>query len=217
MTAARHIDVLLDDQALAALQAYLAGKGYAATLALRELTLTIPAEGVLETLTFLRDDPQTQFKMLIDLTAVDWLGTRPQNQRFDVVYHLLSTTLNQRLRVTVPAGEGQQVPTATGVYAAANWYEREVWDMFGIPFSDHPDLRRILTDYDFAGHPLRKDFPLEGFVEVYYDAAQQRVAYKPVDLPQEFRHFDQQSPWRGMTGNAPLADEDRPFQAEEFK
>ncbi|HEX2858909.1 MAG TPA: NADH-quinone oxidoreductase subunit C [Alphaproteobacteria bacterium] len=213
----RHIDVMLDEKALAALCAHLKTNYGPATMAVREVTLTVPADKIATTLLALRDDPACQFGMIIDITAVDWLGTRPASERFDVVYHLLSTSFNQRLRVKCVAGEGQQIPTAVNVYAAANWYEREVWDMFGIPFAGHPDLRRLLTDYGFEGHPLRKDFPLEGHVEVYYDAEQQRVAYKPVDLPQGFRHFDKLSPWGGMTGNAGLAETDKPFSPEEFK
>ena len=204
--ATRHIDVLLDIPALEGMRARLAGMfSGSVTLANNEVTLTVDADKIATTLQMLRDDSRAQFTMLIDVTAVDWLGTRPADKRFDVVYHLLSVPFNQRLRVKCVAGEGQQVPTATNVFAAAGWYEREVWDMFGIPFAGHPDLRRLLTDYGFEGH-----------VEVYYDAEQQRVAYKPVDLPQDFRHFDRTSPWDGMTGNAKLAEADKPFSNEEF-
>jgi NADH-quinone oxidoreductase subunit C len=217
----RHIDVLLDVKALEGMRNRLASMFTGTvTLANNEVTLTVDADKIATTLQMLRDDARAQFAMLIDITAVDWLGQRPTEQRFDIVYHLLSIAFNQRLRVKCVAGEGQQVPTATGVFAAANWYERETWDMFGIPFAGHPDLRRLLTDYGFEGHPLRKDFPLEGHVEVYYDAEQKRVAYKPVDLPQEFRHFDRQSPWEAMTGNAKLAEApglvSAPFSNEEF-
>jgi NADH-quinone oxidoreductase subunit C len=217
-SAARHIDVLLDTKALEGMRGRLASMfSGSVTLANNEVTLTVDVDKIATTLQMLRDDARAKFGMLIDITAIDWLGKRPAGQRFDVVYHLLSIAFNQRLRVKCSVGEGVQVPTATGVFAAANWYEREVWDMFGIPFAGHPDLRRLLTDYGFEGHPLRKDFPLEGHVEVYYDAEQKRVAYKPVDLPQEFRHFDRQSPWEAMTGNANLAEADKPFSNEEFK
>lgn len=179
----------------------------------RELTVRCRKANVCHFLRFLRDHKQTQFKTLVDITGVDW----PQREkRFDVVYHLLSLSKNMRLRVKVQVAEEDSVPSVTGIYSAANWYERETYDMFGIHFEDHPDLRRLLTDYGFDGHPLRKDFPLEGHVEVYYDKDEQRVAYKPVDLPQEFRHFDRQSDWRGVTGNSYLAEEDNVFDADEF-
>ena len=145
-------------------------------------------------LTFLRDDSNCQFKVLVDLTAVDY----PEREdRFELVYILLSLSQNQRIKVKLTVGEDVAVPTASEVFSAANWYERETWDMYGIYFSDHPDLRRILTDYGFEGHPLRKDFPLTGFVEVRYDEDEKRVVYEPVKLTQEFRRFDFLSPWEG--------------------
>ena len=161
---------------------------------LDELAVIANASGIAKLLTFLRDDAACQFAVLIDITAVDW-PERPA--RFDVVYNLLSLTHNQRIRVKIATGQSDPVPSITTVYSAAGWYEREVWDMYGILFSGHPDLRRILTDYGFEGHPLRKDFPLTGFVEVRYDDIEKRVVYDPVQLTQEFRHFDFMSPWEG--------------------
>ena len=164
------------------------------TVARGELTVEIAADRIVKVLTFLRDDGNCQFAQLIDITAVDW----PQREkRFDVVYHLLSLKLNQRIRVKLQADEENPVASVTGVFSSAGWYEREVWDMFGVMFSGHPDLRRILSDYGFEGHPLRKDFPLTGYVEVRYDTAQKRVVYEPVQLTQEFRRFDFLSPWEG--------------------
>jgi NADH-quinone oxidoreductase subunit C len=145
--------------------------------------------------TFLRDDAKCQFTMLVDICGVDY-PDRPE--RFDVVYNLLSLKLNQRIRVKVTTDEDNAVPSVTSVYSAAGWFEREAWDLFGIYFADHPDLRRLLTDYGFEGHPLRKDFPLTGYVEVRYDEDQKRVVYEPVRLKQEFRSFDFVSPWEGM-------------------
>ena len=160
-----------------------------------ELTCRIKREDVVRVLGFLRDDPKCRFNLLCDLCGVDY-PDRPQ--RFEVVYNLLSMSLNQRIRVTLETGEEQPVPSVTGLYSCAGWWEREAWDLFGIFFSDNPDLRRILTDYGFDGHPLRKDFPLTGFVEVKYDEDQKRVVYEPVRLKQEFRSFDFISPWEGM-------------------
>ena len=160
-----------------------------------QATLHAGRDGLLELLTWLRDDSDCLFRMLIDVTAVDW----PQREeRFDVVYNLLSLRHNMRLRIKVPAGEETPVPSVTGIWSAALWLEREVWDMYGIYFSGHPDLRRILTDYGFEGHPLRKDFPLTGFKEVRYSEEEKRVVYEPVKLTQEFRRFDFMSPWEGM-------------------
>ncbi len=145
-------------------------------------------------LTFLRDDSNCLFKVLLDICGVDY----PEREnRFEVVYHLLSMRLNQRIRVKVECGESDIIPSVSGVFSSANWYERETWDFFGIMFSDHPDLRRLLTDYGFDGHPLRKDFPLTGYVEVRYDEEQKRVVYEPVKLTQAFRSFDFMSPWEG--------------------
>ena len=160
-----------------------------------ELVVSARADSIVKLLVFLRDDQNCQFKQLMDLTAVD----HPDREaRFDVVYNLLSLKHNQRVRIKTTAEEGAPVPSATSVFNSANWFEREVWDLFGIFFSDHPDLRRIMTDYGFEGHPLRKDFPLTGYVEVRYDADQKRVVYEPVKLTQEYRSFDFMSPWEGM-------------------
>ncbi len=160
-----------------------------------EMTVVVPAEEIVAVLKRLRDDPQCLFKQLVELTAVDYPA---REARFDVVYHLLSLRHNQRLRVTIEIGEETLVPSVTGVFSSAIWFEREAWDMYGVVFSDHPDLRRILTDYGFEGHPLRKDFPLTGHVEVRYDEERKRVVYEPVSLVQEFRSFDFESPWEGM-------------------
>ena len=159
-----------------------------------ELTVTAKAAEIVEVATFLRDDPACQFISIIDISAVDWPS---REQRFDVVYHLLSPRLNQRIRVKVPTDEVTPVPSLVGVFAGANWYERETFDLYGVLFTGHPDMRRILTDYGFEGHPLRKDFPLTGFVEVRYDDEQKRVVYEKVRLAQESRTFDFLSPWEG--------------------
>ena len=160
-----------------------------------ELTMTIDHLAIVRVLTYLRDSEQLQFSQLIDLCGVDYLGRDP---RFEVVYHLLSLVHNRRIRLKVEIEEDVSLPSVTSVYSSANWWEREVFDLFGIPFEDHPDLRRILTDYDFEGYPLRKDFPLTGYGEVRYDSEQKRVIYEPVNLPQAFRTFDFESPWVGM-------------------
>lgn len=220
MVTTPHLDTFLNQEALSAQSALLCARFpyLKAKTATRELTLVTPVEKVPEVLKFLRDDASCKYTQLIAICGVDYLGyPTPQPERFAVVYHLLSLEHNQRIRVTTFVKEAQAVPTSVELFPSANWYERETYDMYGIVFEGHPDLRRLLTDDDFEGHPLRKDFPLEGFVEAYYDATQQRVAYKPVDLPQQFRHFDRQSEWEGMTGNAPLAEQDRPFTKEEFK
>ncbi len=159
-----------------------------------ELMVYATASGIQKVASFLKDDPACQFKVLIDICGVDY---PERGRRFDVVYNLLSLTHNQRIRVKVQADESTPVPSICSVYSAAGWFEREVWDMYGVMFSDHPDLRRILTDYGFEGHPLRKDFPLTGFVEVRYDEDEKRVVYEPVKLTQEFRRFDFLSPWEG--------------------
>jgi NADH-quinone oxidoreductase subunit C len=160
-----------------------------------ELILWVPRAAIVPALTFLRDDSRCLFNMLVDITAVDY-PARPE--RFEIVYNLVSLTLNRRVRVKCTTDEDTPVASVTGVYSTAGWFEREVWDMFGVFFSDHPDLRRILTDYGFEGHPLRKDFPLTGYVELRYDDEQKRVVYEPVKLKQEFRSFDFLSPWEGM-------------------
>ena len=159
-----------------------------------ELTLQVDLASLVEFMTNLRDDPTCRFTTLIDLTAIDWPA---RERRFDLVYNLLSMHLNQRVRLKVEVREDEIAPSITGVYPCADWYEREVFDMYGILFSGHPDLRRILTDYGFNGHPLRKDFPTTGYVEVRYDEEQKRVVYDPVKLTQEYRQFDFMSPWEG--------------------
>jgi len=165
-----------------------------ATVAFDELTLVTSAENIIALLTFLRDDGRCQFVNLTDICGVDWPG-RPR--RFDVVYHLLSPRQNLRVRIKVATGEDEPIPSATAVFPGADWFEREAYDLYGILFTGHPDLRRILTDYGFEGYPLRKDFPLTGFVEVRYDDEAKRVVYEPVALKQEFRSFDFLSPWEG--------------------
>jgi NADH-quinone oxidoreductase subunit C len=165
------------------------------TVALGELTLVVSPAEIPRVLTALRDDAQCLFEVLIDVCGVDY---PEREKRFDVVYHLLSPRRNQRIRIKCEADEDTAVPSAVAVFPAANWFEREAYDLFGILFSGHPDLRRILTDYGFQGHPMRKDFPLTGYVEVRYDDAQKRVVYEPVKLTQEFRSFDFMSPWEGV-------------------
>lgn len=159
-----------------------------------ELTLDVARDKIIDVLTFLRDDAACLFEVPIDICGVDWPARK---ERFDVVYHLLSPRLNQRIRVKLTTDEVTPVPSVVGVFPAANWFEREAYDMYGILFSGHPDLRRLLTDYGFQGHPMRKDFPLTGYVEVRYDEEQKRVVYEPVELAQEFRAFDFESPWEG--------------------
>ena len=163
-------------------------------IAYGELTVVVSAEAIARVLTFLRDDGRCQFVSFVDLCGVDYPG---REKRFDVVYHLLSPRRNTRIRIKVETDEVTPVPSVIDVFPAANWFEREAYDLYGILFSGHPDLRRILTDYGFEGHPLRKDFPLTGFVEVRYDEEQKRVIYEPVRLQQEFRNFDFLSPWEG--------------------
>ncbi len=164
------------------------------SVAYGELTLAVSRDDLIEAVTYLRDDPSCLFVCFIDLTAVDY-PTRPE--RFDVVTHLLSPKHNRRIRIKVATDEDTPVPSLSDLYPAANWFEREAYDLFGVYFSGHPDLRRMLTDYGFDGHPLRKDFPMTGYVEVRYDDEQKRVVYEPVQLPQEFRNFDFLSPWEG--------------------
>lgn len=166
----------------------------ASVVAFGELTVTVALGNLLDLMAFLKTDPSTKFSSLVDITAVD----HPERvNRFDVVYHLLSMYTNGRIRVKVEVAETAMVPSLIPVYPAANWFEREVFDLFGILFSGHPDLRRILTDYGFRGHPLRKDFPTTGYTEVRYDEVQKRVVYEPVTLVQEYRQFDFMSPWEG--------------------
>jgi len=161
---------------------------------LGELMLDTTPNRLIDLLTFLRDDPRCLFAQLVDVCGVDW---PEREKRFDVVYNLLSVRNNQRVRVKVATDEATPVPSACAVFSSAGWFERETYDLYGVWFSDHPDLRRILTDYGFEGHPLRKDFPLTGFVEVRWDDLQKRVIYEPVKLTQEFRRFDFLSPWEG--------------------
>ncbi|HEX4636100.1 MAG TPA: NADH-quinone oxidoreductase subunit C [Rhizomicrobium sp.] len=162
------------------------------TMARGEITIDVNAADILTAMAHLRDD--ADFKILVDLCGTDW----PQRaKRFDVVYHLLSLTRNARIRVKAQVGEGESIPSIISVYPAAGWFERETFDMYGVPFEGHPDMRRILTDYGFSGYPLRKDFPLTGYVELRYDDELKRVVYQPVQLVQEFRDFDFMSPWEG--------------------
>ncbi|MGF1456065.1 MAG: NADH-quinone oxidoreductase subunit C [Alphaproteobacteria bacterium] len=164
-------------------------------VAFGELTVQVRADQIVAVLRGLRDDGESKFTQLIDICGVDW----PQRaKRFDVVYHLLSMELNQRIRIKLATDAQTPVPSVTDVFPCANWFEREIFDMYGVTFLGHPDLRRILTDYGFSGFPLRKEFPLTGFVEVRYDDEQKRVVYEPVKLAQEFRNFDFLSPWEGV-------------------
>jgi NADH-quinone oxidoreductase subunit C len=172
----------------------LAGAASGHTVAFGQLTLDARADDIVKVMTFLRDDPRCQFISFIDATAVDWPA---REKRFDVVYHLLSPKLNQRVRVKITTDEATPVPSIVGVFPGADWFEREAYDLYGVLFVGHPDMRRILTDYGFEGHPLRKDFPLTGFVEVRWDDEVKRVVYNPVRLAQEFRDFDFLSPWEG--------------------
>jgi len=174
--------------------AALAGSVVGHWIAHDELTITASARDIVNVVTFLRDDERCQFFSFIDITAVDWPA---RERRFDVVYHLLSPTLNARVRLRGEADETTQVPSIIDVFPGADWFERECYDLYGVIFTGHPDMRRILTDYGFDGHPLRKDFPLTGFVEVRYDDQEKRVLYEPVRLNQEFRKFDFLSPWEG--------------------
>ena len=164
------------------------------SMAYGELTVTAVADRIVDVAKFLRDDPRCRFVNFTDATAVDYPG---RENRFDVVYHFLSPILNTRVRLRAQASETTQVPSIIDVFPGADWFERECYDLYGVIFTGHPDMRRILTDYGFDGHPLRKDFPLTGFVEVRYDDQEKRVVYEPVRLNQEFRKFDFLSPWEG--------------------
>jgi NADH-quinone oxidoreductase subunit C len=172
-----------------------------------ELSCRVEREALPRVLRFLRDDPKCGFTVLCDICGVDY-PDRPL--RFEVVYHLLSMRLNQRIRLKLETNEEQPVPSAVGVFSSAGWWEREAWDLFGIYFANNPDLRRILTDYGFEGHPLRKDFPLTGYVEVRYDEDQKAVVYEPVRLQQEFRSFDFLSPWEGLDNILPGDEKAKP-------
>jgi len=186
------------EEALNDLKTYLddalANKIDGSSIAFNEITLELGPDKLIGVLRFLRDDMQTQFVSIIDVCGVDHPGRK---KRFDVVYHLLSPHQNMRLRIKLATDENTPVPSVTEIYPGANWFEREAYDMYGILFTGHPDLRRLLTDYGFEGHPLRKDFPLTGNVEVRYDDELKRVVYEPVELRQEFRNFDFLSPWEG--------------------
>ena len=162
-----------------------------------ELTIEVYPGSIARVLTILRDNLEFKFRVLLDICGVDYPGELP---RFKVVYHLLSLEHNQRIRVKVSTDPENPIPSIVSIFSSANWYEREVWDLYGIPFSDHPDLRRIMTDYNFEGHPLRKDFPLTGYVEVHYDDQEKRVVYEPLNLTEDYRTFDFLSPWEGLQG-----------------
>lgn len=179
------------------------GKGYVSD---EEMVLEVPSASIVKVLTFLRDDPRCRFKQLTDIFAVDYLE---REKRFEVIYQLLSFRQNLRIRVKVFADEDTIVPSVVPVFSAADWYEREVWDMYGVAFGNHPDLRRILSDYGFSGHAQRKDFPLTGYVEVNYDPEVGRVVYAPVKLDQEFRNFDYLSPWEGTDYVLPKTEEEK--------
>ncbi|MEZ5789498.1 MAG: NADH-quinone oxidoreductase subunit C [Nitratireductor sp.] len=176
------------------IEAKLGEKLVSAQVVNRELTIVIGRDDLISTLRMLRDDSKLAFWNIIDICGVDY---PEREERFEVVYHLLSPRQNARIRVKVMTDETTPVPSVTGVFPGADWFERECWDMYGILFTGHPDLRRILTDYGFEGHPQRKDFPLTGYVEVRYDDEAKRVIYEPVELRQEFRNFDFLSPWEG--------------------
>ncbi|MCE9508178.1 MAG: NADH-quinone oxidoreductase subunit C [Alphaproteobacteria bacterium] len=188
------------NEKLQALMDYIAAAQVSAVvkqeIALGEWAVTVKPDFLRSFITFLKNDPQCEFQQLVDVCGADY-PDRPA--RFDVIYNLLSLKLNQRVRVKVALKENEPVDTVTGIFSAAGWFEREAWDLYGILFTGNPDLRRILTDYGFEGHPLRKDFPLTGFVELHYDEKQKRVVYAPVHLTQDYRNFDFISPWEGMT------------------
>jgi NADH-quinone oxidoreductase subunit C len=192
------------DELGAHISAALPGAVEETAFAYGELTLTIAPERLIETVTFLLDDPSCLFVSFIDLTAVDYPA---REKRFDVVTHLLSPKQNCRIRIKVMTDETTPVASLSDLYPAANWFEREAYDLFGVYFSGHPDLRRLLTDYAFDGHPLRKDFPMTGYVEVRYDDDRKRVVYEPVRLNQEYRSFDFLSPWEGAIGYVLPGDE----------
>ena len=177
-----------------------------------ELTLRVQAGAIRRVLSHLRDEPSCQFKILVDLCGVDY---PERDRRFDVVYHLLSMRHNQRIRVKIATDEETPVPSVVQVFGSASWYERETWDMYGIYFSEHPDLRRLLTDYGFEGHPLRKDFPQTGYVEMRYDDEQKRVVYEPVRMRQDWRNWDFLSPWEGGGGDGGLLPGDEKATAAE--
>lgn len=215
-----HIDQFLNEDDLVKISSLLNKKFkefiISSKIDCRELTVVCRKQSLRDMLKFLRDDKACLFKVLVDICGVDQMDSLPEGERFEVVYHLLSMRHNQRIRIKVMVKENGSVPSVTDLFKSANWYERETYDMFGILFADHPDLRRLLSDYHFDGFPLRKDFPVYGKVEAYYDVDEKRVAYKPVDMPQETRSFDWESPWEAMTGNTKLS-EDNIFDEDEFK
>jgi NADH-quinone oxidoreductase subunit C len=176
------------------LEAQLAENCYEASIVKGELCIEVNREAVVDVMAFLHDDANCLFKSLVDIAGVDY---PEREERFDVVYQLLSHQHNMRVRVKVSTDEQTSVPSVVAIYPASGWYEREAWDLYGIMFAGNPDLRRILTDYGFDGHPLRKDFPLTGFVEMRYDEEKKQVVYEPVKLPQAYRNFDYLSPWEG--------------------
>ncbi|MDB5567433.1 MAG: NADH-quinone oxidoreductase chain [Tardiphaga sp.] len=192
-------DVRLDNLGQTIVAA-LPGAALAHGVAFGQLALTVETSKIVDVVRFLRDDPGYRFVSFIDVTAVDYPG---RERRFDVVYHLMSPTLNTRIRLKAEASETTQVPSIISVFPGADWFEREAYDLYGVIFVGHPDMRRLLTDYGFDGHPLRKDFPLSGFVEVRYDDQEKRVVYEPVRLNQEFRKFDFLSPWEGADYTIP--------------
>ncbi len=181
---------------------------------LGELSIEINRDDILRVLKFLRDDVNCQFLTLLDVCGVDY---PEDDERFEIVYHMLSMTHNNRIRIKLRTDEDTPVASVTSLFNSANWWEREIWDMFGVAFIDHPDLRRILTDYGFEGHPLRKDFPLTGYVEVRYDDGQKRIVYEPVKLTQEFRSFDFLSPWEGVQRMLPGDEKAEDATEEEAK
>ncbi len=174
-------------------------------IAIGDVTLTVHRERIADVAKILRDDPALRFSQLLDICGADYPD---RAERFEVVYHFLSVHNNTRIRIKTSTNGSAAVPSINSIFPSANWYERETYDLYGILFDGHPDLRRILTDYGFQGHPLRKDFPLTGFVEVRYDEEQKRVVYEPVKLTQEFRNFDFQSPWEGAE-YAPLPGDEK--------
>ncbi|MFV0430758.1 MAG: NADH-quinone oxidoreductase subunit C [Alphaproteobacteria bacterium] len=176
-----------------------------------ELIIEVPVKEIHKVMTFLHEDKHCSFEQMMDVTAVDYPEREP---RFDIVYNLLSLSLNQRIRVKASLNEDTPIPTVTDIWKCANWWEREVWDMFGLMFAGHPDLRRILTDFGFEGHPLRKDFPMTGFVEVRYDETERRVVYEPINLMQEYREFGHLSPWEGTTVASIADQEDKQEEGE---
>jgi NADH-quinone oxidoreductase subunit C len=209
---------MIMDQALKELGEYVQGTlGDAVTgttMRLDELSIEINRDDVLKIIKFLRDDVNCQFLTLLDVCGVDY---PEDDERFEIVYHMLSMIHNNRIRIKLRTDEDTPVASVTSLFSSANWWEREIWDLFGVAFIDHPDLRRILTDYGFEGHPLRKDFPLTGYVEVRYDDAQKRIVYEPVKLTQEFRSFDFLSPWEGVQRMLPGDEKAEDVTEEEAK